>query len=611
MRRAAPSPRPQDDPTEGLRVELVLYPPDSPHADLVRAAAEAAGATFVPGDAAAPVSWTPRVWVVDLSRSHPAALGPRTLVIGEEHHLDCFDVVTPAEARSRLPRAVRNLVEREALRARVDQDRETIATLNEIGHALTEHDSRDALLDAVVSAARRMLRADGATLYLCAEDGIRVACAQNDTVPFHPSRTLLPLDESNVAGFVALTGQPVNIADAWNADPSTPYHVNLANDRLTGYRTRSVLSVPLRHHDGATIGVLTLVNRKAHAGLPLRSAADVLPFSASDVAVAGSIASQAALAIENHRMMHEIRALFDGFVEAAVTAIEARDPTTGGHSKRVAELTLRLADAVAASGDPVFREVRWTERDRTELHYAAMLHDFGKVGVRESVLLKAERLYPWELDAIKARFRLASHQVMLEATATQLDAAGATASLRALWADLATVRRLNRPGPPPSDADRAELARIARTWTLTDRVEPAVTPHECARLTLSRGSLDADERREIEAHVSYTWQFLRAIPWTRDLSRVPELAYAHHERLDGTGYPRGLSGDEIPLGARLMAIADIFDALTAGDRPYRRGASPDRAVAILREEAGAGKLVPEAVEVFVRQRLWLGVVGGR
>jgi HD-GYP domain-containing protein (c-di-GMP phosphodiesterase class II) len=360
----------------------------------------------------------------------------------------------------------------------------------------------------------------------------------------------------------------------------------------------------MKDREGSVLGVLALVNRKTAPGVPLGSFDQATPFDDGHALLAGSIASQAAVAIENYRLYREIRNLFDGFVGAAVAAIEARDPSTGGHSHRVAALTTGLARAVNDVSEGPFRQARFTEKDLTELHYAAMLHDFGKVGVREEVLLKANKLYPWELSGIEARFRMAAMQVMLEER--QRDTHGHRLSL--LERDVKLVRELNRPGRVPTEGERSRLEHMVQEWHLHSHLnydaEQVIRSDDVSRLCIPYGSLDPEERLEIERHVEHTYDFLKAIPWTRDLERVPELAYCHHEKLDGSGYPRRLKRDDIPLGARLMTICDIFDALTAGDRPYKTGMSPSQALVILHEEASRGHVEPDAVLIFERRRVW-------
>jgi HD-GYP domain-containing protein (c-di-GMP phosphodiesterase class II) len=297
---------------------------------------------------------------------------------------------------------------------------------------------------------------------------------------------------------------------------------------------------------------------------------------------------------------------------AAVTAIEARDPTTGGHSHRVAELATLLAREVTESDEPPFASVRFSAQELTELHYASMLHDFGKVGVREEVLLKATKLYPWEIAEVELRFRLAALQAVLESVRDELAEHHLNARLAVLQQDLELVRRLNRPNVPFGDREREAIRQVAERWRLDgEREELVLRPREVERLCIPRGSLDPAERLEIERHVEHTYRFLRVIPWTRELRNVPAIAYAHHEKLDGTGYPRKLTDAEIPFGAKLMAIADIYDALTAMDRPYKDPMPPERAIAILRDEAAQGKILAPAVELLAGRQLWKRLRGVR
>jgi len=456
----------------------------------------------------------------------------------------------------------------------------------------------------VLTQARTVLHADGGSIYLVDGEVLRFTTSQNDTIPFRASRKLLPLDDYSLAGFVASNRQVLNIPDVRGLPMTAPYRPNLRFDDDTGYRTRSMLLVPMFDRDEEVIGVLALVNRKPAAGVPLHSYDHVSAFSERDAEIAGSIASQAAVAIENHRLYLEIRSLFEGFVNAAISAVESRDPSTAGHSHRVAWLTTDLARAVSDSETPAFRSIRFTDPQLRELEYAAMLHDFGKVGVREEVLLKAEKLFAWELRDIGYRFRLAAMQVGVDEAAGRIAPAEATRRLRELQRDLARIRRLNGPGQTVGPSERAELEAIAGRWMVPDTGEPVLGRREVHRLAIPYGTLDEQERLEIQRHVTNSYEFLRRIPWTRGLRNIADIAHAHHEKGDGSGYPLQLTDLEIPFGAKLMTIADIFDALTAGDRPYKRALTPDEALRILRHMAGRGKLLQEAVDLFASQESW-------
>ncbi|HJN76304.1 MAG TPA: HD domain-containing phosphohydrolase [Myxococcota bacterium] len=590
-----------------------MVPATSPFANIVKGCAQRAGAQFVPVDLASPADVTGRILVVDLTRVMVAQrLGRRVIAISPRNDLDCYDIVRPDEVDLRMSRALRNLVDIERLRSRMHDERETVQILNEIGFALSAITDSQDLLHRILTHARRALRADSGSIFLKEGDELIFAAAQNDTVDFKPNREAMPIDDSSLAGFVANRGQLLKIDDLDRVPANAPYRLNHQNDKALGYKTRSALLVPMLDRDGAVIGVLGTYNRKSVHGIPLASFDRVLPFSDRDAALARSITSQAAVAMENHRLYSDIRNLFDSFVTAAVTVIEARDPSTAGHSNRVARLTTALAQAVNDSDDKHFREIRFSNPELEELHYASVLHDFGKIGVPEQVLLKADKLYPWELEKIEGRFRLAAMQARLELLRRQkADDMELQVNLHQLDDDLVHIQRMNKPGFKFKVMDVDSLIEIAERWYIDALDESVLTSRDVTRLCIPRGSLDEDERRAIERHVTHTYNFLKIIPWTRHLKNVPELAHAHHEKLDGTGYPLGLKGAQIPYGARIMTITDIFDALCAGDRPYKSAMTVDRAHAILKEEADMGHIEIPAVDLFFAQKLWVGVITPR
>ncbi|MCB9746386.1 MAG: GAF domain-containing protein [Alphaproteobacteria bacterium] len=599
-------------PGEGPKVEVAVVPADSRFAGLVREAAYSAGASFVPVELATAEDVVGRVLVVDLTKViYAQRLGRQVIAISPNPELACYDVVHPERVGQRLHRTLRNLVEVEKLRGRMRQERDIVRTLNEIGFALSAITDTQELLDRLLSHAQRALRADGGTIYLLEDEELRFAAFRNDTIRFEPVRRSLELLGGSLAAFVARKGTPLRVDDLSKVPAFSPFAGDLDNDKALGYTTRSALLVPMRDRDDRVFGVLGLYNCKPVPGVPLADFDRVQPFTEADLDLARSIASQAAVALESHRLYQDIRKLFDGFVTAAVSVIEARDPSTAGHSQRVARLTTALARAASESEAPAFREARFSEQEIEELHYASILHDFGKVGVPEHVLLKADKLYPWELEGLELRFRVAALQTKLEGVLLRVAEGELNSRVEVLEQDLALVRRINRAGSRMSEEDYQRLRTIAARWWLEDTGEPVLRRRELTRLCIPRGTLDEEERRAIQMHVVHTFNFLKVIPWTRNLARVPELAHAHHEKLDGTGYPLGLQAPQIPYGARLMTIADIFDALTAGDRPYKTGMSVGRAVRILRMEAEAGHVEREAVELFTEQRLWEGIVSAR
>jgi response regulator RpfG family c-di-GMP phosphodiesterase len=335
-----------------------------------------------------------------------------------------------------------------------------------------------------------------------------------------------------------------------------------------------------------------------------------------------ALASQAGIALENVLLYDEVKTLFDSFVKAAVTAIESRDPTTSGHSERVAELTVGLAKAVNRTESSHFREVRFNPDDMTQIEYAALLHDFGKVGVREHVLVKAKKLYEHERELILQRFQLIKRGYKIEALESKvrylMEASRETIAERLAGLDRDMVARITQldeiikfvlQANEPTVLDQGGFERIAELAGMmyqdeTGNALPLLTHSEATCLQIRRGSLTEEERTEINSHVVHTYKFLSEIPWSRTLRGVPAIAGAHHEKLDGTGYPHRLRGDEIPVASRMMAISDIYDALTASDRPYKKAMPAQRALDILGDEVKQGKLDTELYEVFCSARVW-------
>jgi response regulator RpfG family c-di-GMP phosphodiesterase len=314
--------------------------------------------------------------------------------------------------------------------------------------------------------------------------------------------------------------------------------------------------------------------------------------------------------------------LFDGFVQASVTAIESRDPTTSGHSTRVATLTVGLAEMVDRLDDGPFAAVHFGPDDLKEIEYAGLLHDFGKVGVREHILIKAKKLVPGQLEVIQARFEFIERSVQVKYATEKLEAlrAGKNGTTledidRRLHEELAqleawaqSIVSANEPTVLPED--KASMIEFLAQQTYTDiagRPHPMLEPQEFRFLSIRKGTLDPQERLEMESHVTHSFHFLTKIPWTPIMRGIPEIAYGHHEKLDGSGYPRGLKGGDIPLQARMMTISDIFDALTAQDRPYKRAVPPTTALDILNAEASEGKLDPDLLDIFISHRIYAPV----
>ncbi|MBL8919856.1 MAG: GAF domain-containing protein [Myxococcaceae bacterium] len=471
-----------------------------------------------------------------------------------------------------------------------------LTSILEVAKAMTAERNLDTLLPLILREAARVVEADRCSLFIVDrarnELWSRVAQGAREEIR-------LPIGQG-IAGTVAATGEIVNIKDAYE-DP----RFNRDWDAKTAYHTKSILCVPMRDTRGDITGVIQALNAIDGA------------FDAEDEELLLALGGQAAQAIENAMLHEEISRLFEGFVQASVMAIESRDPTTAGHSGRVASLTVGLAQATEAAPAGPYRGTHFSQEQLQELRYASLLHDFGKIGVREPVLVKAEKLYPHEFESIRQRFELARKDRQLGSVQRRLEMvklrgereigaieqeedARLARELKELDEALEFIIACNKP-TVLAQGGFEKLAGLGEV-SFTDaheRPQMVLTAHEIQVLSIPRGSLSATERREIESHVTHTFKFLSQIPWTRVLKRVPEIAYAHHEKLDGKGYPRSLASERIPLQSKMMAISDIYDALTASDRPYKKAVPHEKALDILHMEAKSGQLDSELIRVFV------------
>ena len=523
--------------------------------------------------------------------------------------------------------AKRERAAREALRI-AEGEREK---LNQIGIALSSQRDISVLLTSILSYARAIAVADAGSLYLVEADAsggrhLRFMLTQNDSREFPFQELTLPLKEDSMAGYTALHGEVLNFADAYRIPRGRPFRFNDAYDRETGYRTRSILTLPMRNAKGEVLGVLQLINSKKNPAARLRTPADVAKHVQSfrDIAVrlALSLASQAAVAYENRKLYTEIEGLFEGFVHAAVKAIEQRDPTTSGHSMRVATLTEALAQTVDEVTEGPYASARFDYEQMKEIRYAALLHDFGKVGVREEVLVKAKKLHPLQLELVRQRFDYIRKEIEASIVRRKLqvflerDRGEALAEVARLSEDYEQrqkrlteyfefIKDTNEPTLLEQGQFR-QLREIAQNSFLDPLgVErPYLSPDEVRLLSIPKGSLDSAERLQIESHVVHTFNFLTQIPWTKELMRVPEIARAHHEKLNGSGYPYKLCSDEIPLQAKMMTVCDIFDALTASDRPYKRAVPIERALSILADCVKNKEIDPELFRLFQEARVY-------
>ena len=508
-----------------------------------------------------------------------------------------------------------------------------LGELVDIARAMTTERDVDKLLGVILEKSRFVTGADAGSIYVVEGEEpsllLRFKLTQNDSVSFDSREFVMPLNSRSIAGSAALGKKAINLDDVYDLPAGSPFAFDPRFDERTHYRTKSMLVFPLISQRDEVIGVIQLINKKKHADRKLLGDDDlneeVIGFDSRSEELLAMVAAQAAASLESALLYDEIRRLFEGFVKASVEAIESRDPTTSGHSRRVANLTVALAKAVDGETAGPYRDAAFTREDLRELEYASLLHDFGKIGVREKVLVKANKLYDEELVLLRARFDYVARTIesdVLTRKVRALERGASRAELEALDVDLAhrcaeleaafqTILAANEPTVlAAGDFERVEALAKETYADLRGEVRRLLTEEEVVSLSVKRGSLTPTEFDEIRSHVVHTFRFLSRIPWGKQFRRVPIIAGAHHERLNGTGYPNRLHAEEIPVQSKLMSIADVYDALTASDRPYKKAVPVERALDILKFGVKDGHLDGELVRIFYDARIWESCEGG-
>jgi HD-GYP domain-containing protein (c-di-GMP phosphodiesterase class II) len=510
--------------------------------------------------------------------------------------------------------------------------------LLQIGLALSSERDITKLQQLIVRSARELTNADSGSLFLIEEaDGerkLRFAVAQTGPVDSGAYLgAMLPLSRASISGYVADTGNVLRVKDAYHLHPDGEVKFNNSFDLKNNYRTKSVLCVPMRDHENVVVGSLMLINRKPDFALQLQSPNHtervVEPFSEHDEAVLASLASQAGVALENKSLLESIQDLFEQFVRASVKAIEVRDLATQGHSSRVAELTVAQAQAANDVESGAFANMYFDADQMREMRYASLLHDFGKVAVPEYIFGKAKKLPDGRLDTIRLRFLLAIEQLKTRAAHQKfalfqsgitpddqrfknVDSEHLQASTE-LHTLMESVEGANEPRVVAEGVGEQMESLIKKYYLDGADEKPLLSEEEYQYLRIPRGSLSNDERSKMEQHVTQSFLFLREIPWKKTpWPNVADYAYGHHEHLDGTGYPRGLKGLEIAPQVRMMTISDVFDALTAHDRPYKAAMPIDRALDILvKEFADRGKIDANLLDLFISKKVYEPTMAAR
>ncbi len=534
--------------------------------------------------------------------------------------------VTPAQAGAQAPRAV----PADLARSLETRFLSKLEYLNAIGIALSQERDTNKLLETILIAAKNLTHADGGTLYRLVNGKLQFEIVRTDSlsiamggssgnpVPFYP----IPLADKEgkpnytmIAAYAALTHKTVNIADAYTAE-GFDFTGTRNFDKRTGYRSTSFLTVPMKNHEGDIIGVLQLLNATDPAS------GQVTTFNEEDQRLAESLASQAAIALTNRLLIQQLEVLFESLIELINTAIDDKSPYTGGHCKRVPVLTMMLAEAAHETRAGPLADFRMTDKDRYELKIAGLLHDCGKITTPVHVVDKATKLQTIfdRIELVATRFQALKREAeveMLRAKVHALEAHDEASARRAEEAyaarvqqlddDLAFLRATNVGTERMRPEDQARVSQIARyQWrNARGELERFLTRDEEENLNIAYGTLNTVEREVINHHIVATIKMLDALPWPRHLTNVPEYAGGHHERMDGKGYPKGLTRDQMSVPARVMGIADIFEALTAKDRPYKVGKTLSESLQILGRFRLNGHIDPDLFDIFVREKVYL------
>ncbi|MFQ6604646.1 MAG: HD domain-containing phosphohydrolase [Fidelibacterota bacterium] len=512
-----------------------------------------------------------------------------------------------------------------------------IERFSEIGLALTKEKNMDCLLEMILLEAKRITNADGGTLYMMTDDhrlkfeimmtdslNYHMGGTTGNDIPFYPVRLYDEDGKPNttmIAAYVGLTGETVNIDDAYEAE-GFDFSGTKMFDEKTGYRSKSFLTVPLKNHQDEIIGVLQLLN----ATDPVTG--ETISFSERVQVLVEGLAGQAAVVITNKNLIKDLETLFESFIKLIASAIDAKSPYTGGHCERVPEITLMLAEAVNKTKEGPLADVHFTENQMYELKIAAWLHDCGKVTTPEYVVdksTKLETIYD-KIHTVETRFEVLIRDVEIRRQKALMKLyKNQTLSdknrnreirkvnahyrdlTRQIRSDLAFLQEANIGGEFMSQDKKDRVSRIARQyqWKLNGKRIPVLDEEEVYNLHIARGTLTHEERKVINSHITQTIRMLNQLPYPKHLRNVPEYAGGHHEKLDGTGYPQGLTRDEMSVQARIMAIADIFEALTARDRPYKKGKTLSQALKILGFMRNDAHIDPDLMDIFIKEKIYL------
>ena len=481
--------------------------------------------------------------------------------------------------------------------------------LTEIGIALASERDIKKLLELILKESISITNCDAGSIYIkeVNEGGlpvIRFKNAINVSREVKFSEFTLNLDKKSIAGYVAMTGEVLVLGDVGNIDEKLELHYNDSFDKMIEYKSVNMLVVPMISYNNEVVGVLQLINKKRNGVTKLEKpetiSEKIVDFVSEEIEIIKSLTAQAGILIERTHLYDEIQELLSSFIQAMVVTLDARDITTSGHSRRLAGYALGFVEAINHVDYGEFKNLNFTKEQIKELYYAALLHDIGKIGVSEFVLQKRTKVAMETIELFEYKFEYLKEKFLNKENNEEHE----KKFLEKYDSYLKIIKMVN--DKPFLTDEEEELLKELNSFEfqVNDKKIKMFKPTEFENLIIKRGNLTNKERDEINSHVSFSYNILKDIKWIKELKEVPSIASSHHEKIDGTGYPRGLKGEEISIQARILAILDIFEALTARDRPYKPPMSVEKAIDILKKEVEDNHLDKNLFEIFIKEKIF-------